>query len=278
MVLEVDIDMQKLIKVLVTTVLLFANSAYAEGIDVKAAYGDALEFVAIKLLIAAILFYLLSYGLVNQRKDTAIKSARWLGSILVPFSIIAFPSKYEIERNIFEMALAAVGWFAIGFVIGYIWFKFKHIKDSNVDITNKGTYTNKKILLPIVGLISIGLVYWLFGYNGIGKSAKYDVYPSCKQNTDNCTISVAMYTFKVDKEKSQVIGIYKAVEDGSSGLHVLENCTVVDEHNWQCQGDVSAYGIPAQWTMVEDQVTMSDSTFTINDKTTTTYGMTFVKR
>lgn len=258
--------------------ILLSTNAFADGIDSQAAYGDALEFVAIKFLIAAIVFYILSDGLLNKPKDTAIKSARWFASILVTFSVIAFPNKYEIERNLFEMALAAIGWCLIGFVAGYLWFMFKQIKAANIDITNAANYANKKAFLPILAIISVGIVFWLFGYNGIGKAATYDAYRSCKQAGADCSKVAFTFTFKVDKEKSQVIGIYKSVEDGSSGLHVLENCTVVDEHNWQCQGDVSAYGIPAQWTMVEDQVTMSDSTFTINDKTTTTYGMTFVKR
>ena len=123
---------------------LLSSTVFANAIDSKAAYGDALVFVAIKFLIAAIVFYNLSFGLVKKPKDTAMKSARWFASILVTFSIIAFPNKYEIERNLFEMAFAAVVWFAIGFVIGYIWFKFKPTKDANVDNINVKTYVNKK--------------------------------------------------------------------------------------------------------------------------------------
>jgi hypothetical protein len=270
--------MKKISYSLLLFILVLSNNVIADGINNQVAFGNASDFIAMKFLIAAIAFYLMSYGLVNQPKDTAIKSARWFASILVTFSIIAFPNKYEIDRNLFEMALAAIGWCLIGLITGYLWFKFKHIKDSNVDITNMETYANKKVLLPILGLITIGLVVWLFGYNGIGKAAKYDVYPSCKQTGEDCSKVALTFTFKVDKEKSQVIGIYKSAVDGSGGLHALENCTVVDEHNWQCQGDVSGYGIPAQWTMIEDKVTMSDSTFTISGNTTTTYGMTFIKR
>lgn len=272
--MEVGIDMQKLIKVLVVTDLLLANSVYADGINVKAAYGDALEFVAIKFLIAAILFYLFTYDLIGKVRDTPLKSARWIGGILLAIGVGASNNNFStLPDYIYGVSLVAIGLYVIGFAIGYIWKPWA-IKGQSEDGHN---YLKACLPLCFGVIVIIGLV--VSDGSGIStKTATYDAYPSCNEAGANCSKPVLTFTFKVDKEKSQVIGIYKSVEDGSGGLHALENCTVVDEHNWQCQGDVSAYGIPAQWTMIEDKVTMSDSTFAISGNTTTTYGMFFVKR
>jgi hypothetical protein len=272
--MEVGIDMQKLIKVLVVTDLLLANSVYADGINVKAAYGDALEFVAIKFLIAAILFYLFTYDLIGKVRDTPLKSARWIGGILLAIGVGASNNKFStLPDYIYGVSLVAIGLYVIGFAIGYIWKPWA-IKGQSEDNHN---YLKACLPLCFGVIVIIGLVV----SDGSGMStntAKYDAYYSCKETGADCSKPALTFTFKVDKEKSQVIAIYSAVKDESVGMDKLENCTVVDEHNWQCKGDVTAYSTPRTWTMIEDKVTMSDSTFTISGETTTYYGLFFVKR
>ncbi|CAN4276835.1 hypothetical protein MCEMSEM29_01946 [Methylophilaceae bacterium] len=256
--------MQKLIKVLIAADLLVANSADANGIDVKAAYDGALEFVAIKILIAAIVFYLISFGLINKPKDTATKNGRWIGAILSAAVIASSTNHYSKQSEyIYSLCLAVLGLYVVGFFVGYLWFKFKPIKGSNADNINVKTYVNKKVFLPILAIISIGIVFWFFGYNGIGKAAIYDVYHSCKSVGKDCSESFGTVTFKVDKEKSQVISIFKSLQDGWSNIIKLENCFVVDEHTWQCQNEITDnISISRTWSMIEDKVTMSDGMYT----------------
>ena len=254
--------------------LLISSSSVFASIDTKAAWSGAFFESIIKFVIAGLLFYLFTYDLIGKVRDTPLKSARWIGGILLAIGVGASYNNFStLPDYIYGVCLVAIGLYVIGFAIGYIWKPWA-IKGQSEDSHN---YLKACLPLCFGVIVIIGLVV----SDGLGistKTATYDAYPSCKEVGANCSKPALTFTFKVDKEKSQVIGIYKSVEDGSGGLHALENCTVVDEHNWQCQGDVSAYGIPAQWTMIEDKVTMSDSTFAISGNTTTTYGMTFVKR
>jgi hypothetical protein len=150
---------------------------------------------------------------------------------------------------------------------------------------------NEKVFSPILAFISIGAVLFLFGCNGMGKAAIYDMYPSCKDASEDCTKSKVSVTFKVDKEKSQVIQI-STLAKKTRDIRKLDNCIVIDEHNWQCTDNPTSSNpsIDGYWSsespfrraMTEDEMTMSDSTvtqFVLGKITTTTYyGPTFVKR
>ena len=150
---------------------------------------------------------------------------------------------------------------------------------------------NEKAFSPISAFISIGVVLLLFGCNDMGKAATYDVYPSCKDSSQDCTKSKVSVTFKVDKEKSQVIQI-STVAKKIRDIRNLDNCIVIDEHNWQCTDNpisstpaTDGYwssDTPSRRTMTEDEMTMSDSALTqivLGKITTTTYyAPTFVKR
>jgi hypothetical protein len=150
---------------------------------------------------------------------------------------------------------------------------------------------NKNAFSPTLAFISIGVVLLLFGCNGMGKAATYDMYPSCKDASQDCTKSKVSVTFKVDKEKSQVIQI-STVAKKIRDIRKLDNCIVIDEHNWQCTDNPTSSNpaIDGYWSsdtpfkriMTEDEMTMSDSTLTqfVLGKTTTLtfYGPTFVKR
>lgn len=254
--------------------LVFSPSAFA-GIDIKAAWGDAFFVVVTRFAIAGALFYLFSYDLIGKARDTPLKSARWVGSILGAFSIGAGATNTSstLIDYIFGVSLAATGLYVIGFVIGYIWKPWATKGQSE----SRHDYLKACLPLCFGVIVVIGLIV----SNGSGIStntAKYDAYYSCKETGADCSKTALTFTFKVDKEKSQVFAIYTSVKDESVGMDRLENCTVVDEHNWQCQDDITAYSTPRTWTMIEDAVTMSDSTFTISGETTTYYGLFFVKK
>ncbi len=115
--------------IILITLMLLSTPVFADGVNAQAAYGDAATLVGMKLILGAVLFYILSFGLINKPKDTAVKNGRWVASTLAMMSFIGYSLQYDNQvRNLVESGIAAVVWFAIGFVIGYVWFKFKSVK------------------------------------------------------------------------------------------------------------------------------------------------------
>lgn len=253
--------------------LIFSSSVFA-SIDTKAAWSGAFFESIIKFILAGLLFYLFTYDLIGKARDTPLKSARWIGSILLALGVGASTnSSPTLPDYIYGVSLVAISLYVIGFVIGYIWKPWA-IKGQSED---SNSYLKASLPLCFGVIVIIGLV--VSDGSGISTNMeKYDAYYSCKETGADCSKPALTFTFKVDKEKSQVIAIYTAVKDETVGMDKLENCTVVDEHNWQCKSDVTAYSTPRTWTMIEDAVTMSDSTFTISGETTTYFGLFFVKR
>jgi hypothetical protein len=123
--------MRKLITALLLATLSIVASAYANGtiengIDVQEAYGGAFTIVSIKFLLAAVVFYTLSFGLWGKAKNTAVENGRWIGSLLAAISIISSTTLHKSNIDLYVSgAILTVVWFLIGFVIGFVWKKFK---------------------------------------------------------------------------------------------------------------------------------------------------------
>lgn len=274
---------------------VFSDVASAE-IHADSAYSDAFILVSAKFLAAAVVYYVLTLGLRGSLRDTAVKNGRWVGAWLSTITIINTSTLHKsTEDFLFTVAIMTVVWFAVGFALGYIWRKFKNIPIANADSMNVKSNSNVKAFLPILVLIGLGMVFGLFVYNnGIGlntKAVAYDLFPSCKNQNKDCKQSNTTITFKVDKERSQVVVVATTPTEKLPTMTKLNNCVVADEHNWQCEENPINYNdghgnwfsdIPYRLIMVNDDVTMTDSVVTSSNnykvETKTYYGEVFVRK
>ena len=74
--------------------LIFSSSVFA-SIDTKAAWSGAFFESIIKFVIAGLLFYLFTYDLIGKVRDTPLKSARWIGGILLAIGVGASNNKFS---------------------------------------------------------------------------------------------------------------------------------------------------------------------------------------
>lgn len=120
--------MKKLL--LLITLITLPPTTLADGINTKAAYGHALSSVVIQFFLATILFYILSFGLWGKARDTAIKNGRWVGAIFSAASLATSSANYYQSQaeHYYAAVLGVIGWFVIGFVVGYAWRKFNKIE------------------------------------------------------------------------------------------------------------------------------------------------------
>ncbi|MEI8363621.1 MAG: hypothetical protein WCG35_10445 [Betaproteobacteria bacterium] len=265
--------------IILITLMLLSTPVFADGVNAQAAYGDAATLVGMKLILGAVLFYILSFGLINKPKDTAVKNGRWVASTLAMMSFIGYSLQYDNQvRNLVESGIAAVVWFAIGFVIGYVWFKFKKVKADATDIVNVKSKKDIKAFLPVIVLIGFGMAFWLFVYSGFNSSYKsaaslfskddntFDVY-ECEGDANACKKHLGVSKFNVDKTASQVV--VQATNDGKKVTNFvkLDNCIIADMYNWQCGGEVEFGDLPnnvlseiksAKYVMINGELTVND--------------------
>lgn len=163
--------MKKLL--LLITLMTLSPTVLADGIDVKAAWGDALTLVSMKFILAAVVFYILSFGLWGKARNTAVEYGRWIGAFLAAISIVSATTLHKTDIDLYVGgAIMTVVWFAIGFVIGYVWFKFKNVKADTAG-SDEGNFKKYiKAFSPILLIIGFGIVFWLFMYSGINSSNK----------------------------------------------------------------------------------------------------------
>jgi len=104
--------------------------------------------------------------------------------------------------------------------------------------------------LPSPSLVPKKLVYKF--YNCIGTNYEKDCQRELKGTA----------TFKVDKEKSQVVVIYDRLKDNQKTMFKLDNCTVLDEKNWKCGGHAESNDffstVNAGWTSVDGEIYTTD--------------------
>jgi hypothetical protein len=237
--------------------MLLSIPAFADAIDAKAAYGDAATLVGMKLILGAVLFYILSFGLISKPKDTAVKNGRWVASTLAMMSFIGYSLQYDNQvRNLVESGIAAVVWFAIGFVIGYLWFKFKKFKTNKTNSEVTKSKKDIKALLPISNfmgisllvLISSGITFWFVSQNYTGNLVAsngisvhtYDVF-ECVNGEKKCRKHIGAIKFNIDELAKEIVGQFSHDENNERQFSKLDNCVIVDKRNWQCSETFNVY-------------------------------------
>ena len=266
---------------------IFSTTAIATDIDVGYVFGSAFIIVIAKFVFAAAVFYIFSLGLISSPKDTAVKNGRWVGAFVASVFVFSMPTLHKSYIDLYVGgAILTIVWFALGFLVGYIWHRVKAHRASNSKITFKNK--NIKLIIIILVLVGAGLLY-------NNRKITYDVYPSCKSVDKDCNKIAMQATFDVQKETSQVILIGKFPGYAETRLIKLANCVVLDKHNWQCKGDSDDEPSndnylgggnwirtqPYIYKMTDDNITMSDSYITshiLNKiEITNLYGWTFVR-
>lgn len=142
--------MKKLLLLITLMTLSPVVLAVDIDIDSKAAAVDAFISVAKGSILAAVLFYILSFGLWGKARNTAVEYGRWIGAIcsaIVLGGVVSKPPHfYPSQADFYYVAVVnIIGWFVIGFVVGYAWRKFKLIKSissSIKSISSMGTTNN----------------------------------------------------------------------------------------------------------------------------------------
>jgi len=152
-------------KYLIPAITLFSSSAIAQNVDVGSAALGALVTVLIRGVIAFCLFKLVALNLTRKNIDTSIKTGRWVGAWLMSISILTHPSLHKSDLDFYVgSVIMAVVWFAIGFVIGYIWRKLKPLK---VDLSNNENTSIKpksKIKLSWIAAFAIAIFFMVLGF------------------------------------------------------------------------------------------------------------------
>ena len=268
---------------LLITLTAVSLTVLADGIDVKAAWVDAATLVGIKFSLGAVLFYILSFGLINKPKDTAVKNGRWVASTLSMMSFIGPSHPYENQVRYFvELSLATIVWFAIGFVVGYVWFKFKKFKTNKTDSEVTKSKKDIKALLPISNLIGIfllvlissGITFWfvtqnytdnLVASNGISEHT-YDVF-ECVNGEKKCRKHIGAIKFNIDEVAKEIVGQFSHDENNETQFSKLDNCVIVDEKNWQCSETFNVY------IMVNDELKVKyvNATGNVSEEDTVNY-------
>lgn len=151
--------MKNLITTNLYALMLYSLSVNA-AIDSKAVFSDAFEFGVIKLVIAAVIFYILSFGLINKPKDTAIKNGRWFASIFVAFSIIGSSNIYKnLAEYIYALALVGFGLYVIGFALGYLWKSFNKQKVSEQSLVIERNYISVFFIVAVICFAGLFLYF-----------------------------------------------------------------------------------------------------------------------
>ena len=164
--------------------MTLSPAVLADGIDATAAWGDAFTLVGMKFILAAVVFYILSFGLWGKARNTAVENGRWIGALLAAISIVTATTLHKTDIDLYVGgAILAVVWFAIGFFVGYVWFKFKNVKANATDIVNVKSKKDIKAFLPVIVLIGFGMVFWLFMYSGFSFSNKSASSTSIENNS-----------------------------------------------------------------------------------------------
>jgi hypothetical protein len=123
---------------LLSALTICSNFAYAE-VDLGAAFGGAIVTITIRGVIAFGLFKLITLHLTRKTTFTPLENGRWVGACLMFVSIISFRTvNKELIDFYFGIVLVSAFWLLIGFVIGYVWRKFKPLK-LNGAITSKSS-------------------------------------------------------------------------------------------------------------------------------------------
>lgn len=122
----------------------------------------------------------------------------------------------------------------------------------------------------ITFLLFVSSLTFAFDFRSLLGEPKYNVF-GCKDEDTNspkdCSSRylIAVATFKVNKEKSEVFISYTSL-DSKKALMELDDCKVFDNTNWICggketntiEGGVRSYMKTYRFQMVDGQVTMSD--------------------
>lgn len=206
--------MKKQIILLVISALLISNYAYANGIDIGAAYKDAFLLVGLKCFLAYVFFYVLTLGLWGKEKDTALKNGRWFGGILCALVIASSVNYYSNQSEyIYSLCLAVIGYYVIGFVVGYLWFKFKKHNENKINNNNSLSKKHLQIIFSTIVVIGIGIFIWLFTQKSIG----------------NLTVSNSL------NSQLQTSEVHKLASLSSTKRYTLDDGKIIDwQNNKEC--------------------------------------------
>ena len=267
---------EKILYSIALFIFILSKNVFADEINVQAAYGDAFFETLIKFVIAGVLFYLFTYGLIGRTKDTPLKLARWVGAILGTIVIVSSTNHYSSESNyIFSVLLATLGWYVIGFFIGYLWLKLGKNKEVNPASMNSGSKYNFKSYMPLLLVVASILGGWIFiqnntnAFTSINSKNEFDVY-GCKGSTPECKKRYGSVKFIVEKPSSQVIVQSKSL-DNETSLTKIDNCVIIDDYNWECAGKFTteAHGsidrLEPTYKMVKGDVTRQSGYIKIYD-------------
>ena len=99
-----------------------------------------MEFL-LRILFAFIFFRLITADIYIKEKNTSHLKGRWFASISSAMAILSSsgpPLNPRIEDSFEQRAyvtlLAAIGYYLIGYIVGYIWQKYKKRNRSNEDL------------------------------------------------------------------------------------------------------------------------------------------------
>ena len=158
--------MNKLI--LLAALTICSTFSYAQ-VDVGAAFDGALVTIVIRGAIAFGLFKLITANLTRKTTFTPVENGKWVGAWLLGMCLISFPSTHKnVADFYYGITIASLGWLLIGFLLGYVWRKFKPLKLSGV--IAHGT----EALVPIDGSIPNNLEskYWEMASNELNSDHK----------------------------------------------------------------------------------------------------------
>lgn len=99
------------------------------NVDLTKAFFDASTTLAVRVLLAAFIFFLITFGLLRKSRKLPSENGRWIAGILGSISVISFPTGNKSPEDFyFGITLVTIFWIILGFGIGYLWRYFQNRK------------------------------------------------------------------------------------------------------------------------------------------------------
>lgn len=262
------------------SLILLIASTHIFAVDVNR--GQAVSFSITSIItlfaFAFLAFKAITFGIDKSQPSSPSKKGRNFSAWVVGFVILS-SSNFYVEPNaeyFYRLSLITIPLGLVAFLVGVVWFNVKNLSAKEA---NSQAISGLKISLksPIkgetffIGLVVVGLIGFLYvkvdlasfianQTSSISKDLIYKYYNCSGTNYDkDCQKELkGTATFKVDKDKSQVVVIYDKIKDGQKTMIKLENCTVLDDKNWKCGGhaESNAYisTVNVGWTSVDGEI------------------------